>query len=104
VAALIPAIGTLLVWAPLAAGLAIGGDVPRGLGLALWGALAVSTIDNLVRPVLTRAGLNVHPLVSFVAVFGGVAAMGFAGIFVGPLALTLAASLLEVYERRTAPP
>jgi predicted PurR-regulated permease PerM len=103
VAALVPAVGTLLVWAPLAAGIAIAGDWPRGLGLALWGALAVGTIDNLVRPILTRAGLDVHPLVAFVAVFGGVAAMGVSGLFLGPLALTLAASLLDVYERRMPP-
>jgi predicted PurR-regulated permease PerM len=104
VAALIPAVGTVLVWLPLSIIVGLQHGWWRGAGLALFGALVVSTIDNVVRPLLTKRGLNIHPLLIFIAIFGGVAAYGVAGIFVGPLVIALAITVLDLYERRIRPP
>ncbi len=100
VAALIPAVGTVLVWGPLALWLAVTGGWLRGLGLAAYGALVVGTIDNVVRPMLTRRGLQIHPLLVFFAVFGGVASYGAVGLFLGPLAVAIAVAFVDAWERR----
>jgi predicted PurR-regulated permease PerM len=48
---------------------------------------------------LTRRGLQLHPLLVFVAVLGGALAFGFAGLFLGPLVIALVITVLDVYER-----
>jgi predicted PurR-regulated permease PerM len=74
--------------------------VVRGLGLAAYGVLVIGGIDNLLRPLLTRRGLRMHPFLTFIAIFGGVAAYGFKGLFLGPLVIALAVTVIDLYERR----
>jgi len=74
----------------------------RGGGLALYGLLIISTVDNVVRPLLTKRGLQLHPLLVFIAVLGGVLAFGFVGLFVGPLVIALMITVLDVYERHVS--
>jgi len=88
-AAIVP-LGASLVWVPAAAWLALTGEVGAGLGLALWGALAVSTADNALRPWL----MHEHTTLSFwpltLAIIGGTLALGVPGVYVGPIAYSLA--------------
>jgi predicted PurR-regulated permease PerM len=101
-AALIPLVGPALVWIPAALVVGVGNDWLHGGGMALYGLLVVSTVDNIVRPLLTRRGLQLHPLLVFVAVLGGTLAFGLIGLFVGPLVIALVITVLEVYERHVA--
>lgn len=103
-AAFLPLVGPGLVWVPAAVVVAVTHGWLRGLGLAAYGLLVVSTVDNIVRPLLTRRGLQLHPLLVFVAVFGGVLAFGFVGLFVGPLVIALVVTVLDVYERHVNAP
>ena len=108
-AALIPLVGPALVWLPAALVVGVEEGWLRGLGLVIYGLLVVSTVDNLVRPLLTKRGMQLHPLLVFVAVLGGTLAFGLIGLFVGPLVIALVVTVLEVYERhvvseRRAPP
>jgi predicted PurR-regulated permease PerM len=98
-AALIPLVGPALVWLPV--GLIVGIDRGwlRGGGLLIWGVVVVSTIDNVVRPLLTRRGLQLHPLLVFIAVLGGLMSFGIAGLLIGPLVIALVLTVLDVYER-----
>jgi predicted PurR-regulated permease PerM len=98
-AALVPLVGPALVWLPVALIVGIGNGWWRGAGLVLYGVLDISTIDNVVRPLLTRRGLSLHPLLVFIAVFGGVVSFGAAGLFLGPLVIALVVTLVDVYER-----
>jgi predicted PurR-regulated permease PerM len=98
-AALIPLVGPALVWLPVAVVVGIDRGWLHGGGLALYGLLIVGTVDNIVRPLLTRRGLQLHPLWVFIAVFGGMLAFGFVGLFVGPLVVALMITVLDVYER-----
>lgn len=102
-AALIPGIGSLLVWGPVSIVVGIEHGWLWGLGLALYGVLVISSVDNLLRPVLTRRGLRIHPLAIFIAIFGGIASFGLAGIFYGPLVIAIAITVLDVYELRQSP-
>lgn len=103
-AALIPVIGPALIWLPVALAVGVGHGWLRGVGLAIYGVLIISTVDNVVRPLLTKRGLQLHPLLVFIAVFGGVLSFGFAGLFVGPLVMALLVAVLDVYERRAEGP
>ncbi|MBI5536501.1 MAG: AI-2E family transporter [Deltaproteobacteria bacterium] len=98
-AGLVPLAGPALVWLPTALVVGVEHGWLRGGGLALYGLLVVSTVDNVVRPILTRRGLQLHPLAVFIGVFGGMLAFGFVGLFVGPLVVALMITVLNVYER-----
>lgn len=97
VAALIPGIGTALVIAPAVAFLFFIGATPQAIGLLVWGALAVGLVDNLLGPKLVGRGMNLHPLLVLLSVLGGLALFGTAGIFLGPLAVSLLFALLSIY-------
>ena len=93
--ALIPMVGPALLWVPAAAFLAIQGQHGYAIFLALWGAVIVSLVDNLLRPLLISGRAEVPTLAVFVGVMGGLAAFGFIGLFVGPIVLGLLVALFR---------
>lgn len=97
VAALIPGIGTGLVFLPAIALLLFVGAVPQAIGLFIWGALAVGLVDNLLGPKLIGKGMQIHPLLVLLAVIGGLMFFGPVGIFLGPLSLSFLFALLSIY-------
>ncbi|MSU74165.1 AI-2E family transporter [Candidatus Kaiserbacteria bacterium] len=97
VAALIPGIGTGLVFAPTVVFLFFTGASVSAFGLLVWGVLAVGLIDNLLGPKLIGQGMNLHPLLVLLSVIGGLMYFGPAGIFLGPLSLSLLFALLSIY-------
>jgi predicted PurR-regulated permease PerM len=101
-AALIPSVGTGLVWAPVAAALFLRGDVGAGTGILVVGAIT-SVSDNFIRPVLSRYGkLELPTFVLLVGMLSGVAVFGGAGLLYGPLILRVAKEALDLLrERRT---
>lgn len=107
-ASLIPVVGTALVWVPAALSLLALGQSGWALFLTLWSIILVAGSDNVIRPLVVSSSTNVSTLLVFVGVLGGVSAFGFAGIFVGPVLLTLIAALLRYADEagagRHAPP
>jgi len=106
VASVIPGIGTGVVWLPVAIGLGLRGDYVRATILLLVGALVISTIDNVTRPIFQRWGgkLELPAFLLLLAAFGGLNAFGPAGLALGPLSLRMAHEVLIIArERRTKP-
>lgn len=97
IAALIPGFGTALVIAPAVAFLFFTGATLQAFGLLVWGVLGVGLIDNLLGPKLVGKGMNLHPLLVLLSVLGGLMFFGPAGIFLGPLAISLLFALLSIY-------
>jgi predicted PurR-regulated permease PerM len=102
--ALIPYLGTWLVWAPAALLLVLEGIfqdstllVGKGIGLFLYGVIIVSSMDNFLRPKVVSTAARIHPLVILVGALGGVFSLGAAGVIVGPLVLSLVQVVLEVF-------
>jgi len=95
--ALIPMVGSALVWAPGALFLAARGEYGYAIFLAAWGAVVVGMVDNFLRPMLISGRADVPTLAVFVGVMGGLAAFGFIGLFVGPIVLGLLVALFR-YE------
>jgi predicted PurR-regulated permease PerM len=102
ITALVPVFGTFLVWAPIAAYLAITGSFVKALVLVGWGVLAVGTIDNLLYPFLVGDKLRLHTVPTFFAIMGGIAVFGPVGLILGPLVLAIAIGLLDIWWVRTA--
>lgn len=96
ICALLPVVGTLLVWAPVALWLALTGAVAKALILTVLGVGVIGTMDNITRPVLSKfAGAQMPVLTVTLGAVGGVAVYGLTGIIVGPLALEAFSWLLD---------
>ena len=93
--ALLPFGGTTLVWVPAVIVLAAQGRWGAAIFLLVWGALLVSLVDNVVRPLLVSGRANVGTLTVFIGVLGGIAAFGAIGLFLGPVILALAIALIR---------
>lgn len=98
VASTVPVVGSALVWLPVCGVLVGAGRAREAAVLAACGAVLISSVDNLLRPFLARLGAHeVHPLVLFLGVVGGIRALGPSGLVVGPFALSL---FLSAYRLR----
>jgi predicted PurR-regulated permease PerM len=82
-----------------AAWLAVSGRWVAGLLLALWAMLVVSSMDNLLRPMLISERGRIPFLVVFLGVLGGLAAFGLIGVFLGPVILSVGFALLVEFSR-----
>ncbi|MCU0687575.1 MAG: AI-2E family transporter [Polyangiaceae bacterium] len=103
VASLVPAVGTLLVWAPLGAYLVWTGHPVAGACELAYGTLVVVGLsDYVLRPKLVGDEEAVPALLTFVALFGGVEVFGFLGLVLGPVIVTLAVALLRTYYEEVA--
>lgn len=95
-------IGPPLIWGGAALWLFHEGEQGWAIFLILYGLLAISTIDNLVRPLLISHSSDLPMLLIVVGVFGGAIAFGFVGIFLGPTLLALALSLTQHWLTKQA--
>lgn len=96
---MIPAIGAGLVWGPAAIYLAATGKWGAAIGLALWGFLVISMIDNLLRPKIVGKRVKLNELVIFFAVLGGLQVFGVIGLVIGPVAIAVTLMLVEIFRR-----
>jgi predicted PurR-regulated permease PerM len=101
VCAMIPAFGSFLVWGPVAVYLGLTDHWGKAALLAIWGGLIVSTIDNILYPILVGSHLRAHTATILLSILGGVALFGPLGIVLGPILFTIASTLLEIWHNRT---
>lgn len=103
-AALIPLLGTALVWVPATLYLLLQGQYFQGVFLFVWGGVLIAPSDNLIRTLFMsgRAGrIYIPPLVILLGLLGGLSVFGFIGIVLGPLILSLLFSVLELFTRES---
>jgi predicted PurR-regulated permease PerM len=67
-------------------------------GLAVWGMGVVSTVDNIIKPIVLHGQSKLHPLLALLSVLGGVGALGPIGIFVGPIAVAFLQAALTMLQ------
>jgi predicted PurR-regulated permease PerM len=94
---LIPMVGGGLVWLPLGLGRIVNGDLPGGVVFLVISGLFISTLDNFLRPVFLQNRIQLHPLIIFFAILGGLWAFGFNGIILGPMAVILFLTVLDLF-------
>ena len=80
----LPIIGAPIIWGPAAAILLISGQIDKGIAMIIVGIL-ISTLDNILRPIINQRYGRIHPIVSIIGIYIGVSQFGIVGIFIGPL-------------------
>ncbi|MEG2140894.1 MAG: AI-2E family transporter, partial [Bilophila sp.] len=86
----IPFIGTALVWAPVCIWLWLTGATVACIGLAIWSALVVAGVDNLLRPFFLKTGIDASVVALVLSILCGLAAFGPIGVFAGPVLVAVA--------------
>ncbi|NPA32484.1 MAG: AI-2E family transporter [Aquificae bacterium] len=99
-AAFIPPFGAAFVWVPLDLYLFATKGIREGLILLVFGTLFISTMDNIVRPLVMKHGIKLPYVALFFATIGGFLQFGFIGIFLGPIILSTLLVSVKIYERR----
>jgi len=100
---LIPMVGAAAVWVPATIYLALVASFSDGgygwaIFLAVWGVAVVSLVDNVIRPWAMRAGTNMHAIVLFFSILGGISAFGFIGLLLGPLVFAMLVTVVHIYK------
>ncbi len=92
--------GPPLVWAPVALWLYSTGSPGMAIFLCLWGVLAVSSVDNFLKPLLISRGTSLPLALVFLGVFGGLLSFGFLGLVLGPVFLAASIAMFQAWLRR----
>jgi predicted PurR-regulated permease PerM len=98
VLAILPVVGSGLVWGPGVLSLALEGSYGRAIGLALWGIFVVGNVDNVIRPLVFRRWAKIHPFVTIIGAFAGIQYFGLLGLIIGPLAISYFFELIRMYR------
>jgi predicted PurR-regulated permease PerM len=98
--AFLPVGGAAIVWIPTVAGLIIAGDWVRGIIFGLYSMLVVSSVDNLIRPIVIGSQAQLSTPILFFGILGGLQAYGFIGLFLGPAILATFSVLVSLYRER----
>jgi predicted PurR-regulated permease PerM len=93
----IPGIGSALVWGPAVIILAATGHFAKAIGLGVFCAAVVGSIDNLLRPALVGRDTQMHELMILFGTLGGIVMFGVVGIIIGPIVAALFVTVWEIY-------
>ena len=95
--ALIPMVGSAIIWFPIAIILLMMGSIWQGILVLVVGIGLISTVDNIVKPRLVGKDTQLHPLFILLATLGGLAIFGLVGVIIGPIIIALFVSLWDIY-------
>jgi len=93
----VPMVGTLVIWLPVCIYVGATEGWAWAAGLALWNLLVTGSVDNVVKPLILRGSSQIHPLLIFLAVFGGLAWMNVPGLLIGPVVVAFFLALYTIY-------
>ena len=96
---LLPAVGSALVWLPVAIYFLVTGAVWKGVGLIAFGVLVIGLVDNVVRPMLVGKDTKMPDYVILISTLGGMAIFGLNGFVIGPV---IAAMFIAVWGTMAA--
>jgi predicted PurR-regulated permease PerM len=98
VISLVPVVGGVLIWVAMPVYLFLAGRTLQAIVVLVVGGVVLALIDNLLKPMIVAGRANMHPLIIFFAVLGGLEAFGLTGILVGPLIVTVFLTFLRFYR------
>jgi predicted PurR-regulated permease PerM len=97
VLSIIPGIGTALVWVPAVIYLFAVGKTASAVGLAVWCAIVVGTVDNFLRPKLVGGDTKMPDLLILLSTFGGLSMFGAVGLVLGPIIAAVFIAVWQIY-------
>jgi predicted PurR-regulated permease PerM len=95
---MVPVVGTTVVWVPIVIYLFATGKTGMGIGLLIYGAVLVGSVDNIFRFIWQKKFADVHPTITIFGVLIGVSLFGFVGLIFGPLLISMFILLLRIYR------
>lgn len=101
-AAIIPFVGTALIWVPCAAWLALtdwNANAVTVIVLVLYQLIFVGFLDNVIRAYILNSDVKLHPLLALLSVLGGLQWLGLWGVFIGPLIASCLHALMEILRQ-----
>jgi predicted PurR-regulated permease PerM len=98
IVAILPVVGSGLIWGPGAAALALAGRPGPAIALAIWGVFVVGNVDNVIRPFVFRRWARIHPFITVIGAFAGINWFGLLGLLIGPLAISYFFELIRMYR------
>ncbi len=97
VLSVIPGVGAALVWVPAVIYLLAAGKLAAAVGLTLWCALVVGTLDNVLRPRLVGKDTKMSDLMILLSTLGGILLFGAVGFIIGPIVAALFVTVWDIY-------
>lgn len=97
VLSIIPAVGTALVWIPAVIYLLMTGHIGAGIGLAIWCAAVVGSVDNVLRPRLVGGDTEMPDLLILLSTLGGLSMFGAVGLIIGPVIAGIFVTVWQIY-------
>lgn len=91
----LPVLGPYLLYFPVGILIALQGDIRAGIGILIYGLILASIVDYVIRPYFIGKRAEVHPLIIFIGILGGISLLGVMGIFVGPILLATSVIVLK---------
>ncbi|MDO8480692.1 MAG: AI-2E family transporter [Nanoarchaeota archaeon] len=95
--ALVPFLGTPIVWVPAMLLKFAQGEAFNGFGILIAG-IFISVIDNFIRPKIVSSRASIHPIFVLLGVLGGISLFGFFGIIIGPVLLSIFMAFVDIFE------
>ena len=98
VLAVLPIIGSFIVWGPAVGWLFVVGRPVAALALLFYGTIVVGVSDDYLRPIIVDHYARVNPAVILIGVLGGIYVIGFMGIFFGPIIIGALRAAIDLYD------
>ena len=99
-ASFLPVIGTLIVWVPISGYLLVEGHPVRAIIMVAWGILVITSLaDYVIRPRIVGGRGHGHPLLTLIALLGGIEVFGLAGLIIAPIIMSVFVAAFRLYER-----
>jgi predicted PurR-regulated permease PerM len=90
-------VGPFMVWVPATVFLLFQGAYTKAVILGIWGVTMVSLSDNFLRPIIISGRTQIHPLLIFFSILGGLHIFGLVGFIAGPLVITICLAIIDIY-------
>ncbi len=102
--AFLPVVGPSVVWGPAAIYLFVQGSLLKGVVLIIMGLFLAIVLDNLLRPLIVSGKTKMNPVLLLFSILGAMRVFGFLGIIAGPIILSVATAMVEIYRERMETP
>lgn len=103
-AAFVPIVGIGLVLLPTALIVSISGHLGQAIFITVFYLILSMSVDYLLKPQLVGRKVNMHAILVFLGILGGIKLFGVLGIVYGPLIITLFLTMADIYLKNYAPP
>jgi predicted PurR-regulated permease PerM len=100
---LLPAVGSALIWLPVAIYFLVTGAVWQGIVLIAFGVLVIGLVDNILRPLLVGKDTKMPDYVVLISTLGGMAIFGLNGFVIGPVIAALFIAVWDTVASSRAP-